>query len=142
MVGTAVVIIDKDGGRATELRENGDIPVFISPSGDQNQRTPWNEAVEINAASGDVTIHTPASGKKFYVETLVIALRNAAGITLKSGTTKISGQMSLAANGGIAINNGDTMLRGRAVGNSFVISTSGDGGIVPVVGGYAAGYDE
>ena len=130
-------ITDKDGGLAVELRSpKGDFPVYQSSSGD---RTYWNEVIDFTA-SGDNTIHTPASGKKFYVESLVFSIGASGEVQLKSGTTKISGPMNLAAYGGIAIDHADTMLRGRAVDNAFILTVSNAATLD--VGGYALGYDE
>lgn len=133
-----VVISDKDGGLSTELRSpKGDIPVFLSPSGD---RTIWNAVINISA-TGDNTIYTPAAGKKFYIQDLQLTVRAACGLILKSGSTgNLTGQMMFAANG---IFNADhtAPLFSLAVSDAFVINTSGDG-LKPIVGGYVTGYDE
>lgn len=133
-----MVITDKDGGLAVELRSpHGDVPVFLSPSGD---RTVWNEVINISQ-TGDNTIHTPAAGKKFYVTDIVFTVRSAAGIFLKSGFgNNISGQLMFAANG-ICTADHVGQLVSRNVGDAFVINTSGDG-VTPILGGYALGYDE
>ena len=117
------------------------LSVVHTPSGD---RTYWNESIDLNdgtPASG-VTVHTPASGKKFYIDTLVLATGTSGEVQFYSDTTKISGSMPLAVNGGIAIDHGSfderSKFRGRAVNNPFNIKLSR----TMQVGGYVTGYDQ
>lgn len=134
-----VVIADKDGGLAAELRApHGELPVYLSPSGD---RTNWNESINISA-SGDTTIHTPATGKRFYVQNLILKNRPACGIQLKSGTTILTGNMSFAANDQLVVSHvGEPPLASKATGDTFIVTTSGDG-VTPLVSGWATGYEE
>lgn len=134
MGGAGVVIQDKDGGLALELRApKGDLPVYISPSGD---RTNWNEVINVTN-TGDSTIHTPASGKRFYVSTIVFVCGASGSLLVKSGTTNISGPMNFGVNGGMVGKQLDG-LYGRAINDALILTP-----VSPMaIGGYAVGYDE
>ena len=123
---SAVVISDKDGGRAVELRENGDLPVFINPSGDAGARSYWNENINISG-TGDFTVHTPASGKKFYVTAMAFSLGVSGEVQMKSGTTAISGPMNFDRFGGLVTTStpeNPVVMRGRAVDNTLILSVT------------------
>lgn len=135
-MGTSVTIVDKDGGLAVELRSpKGDLPVYISPSGDRQY---WSEV--INITTGVNVIHAPASGKKFYVESIVMSCGASGEVQFYSGTTPISGPMNFQAYGGMAVDHADGNLRGRNVGESFNLTVTNPTTVD--VGGYANGYDE
>lgn len=138
-----VAIADKDGGLAAELRApKGDIPVFMSPSGD---RTYWQESISITG-TGDNTIHTVASGKRFHITSLYLTVQHAgAMIRLKSGaTSNLSGDIRLAAQAQFSVaglTNDVPVLDAVTADHNFVINTSGDY-IAPYVAGFVRGYDE
>ena len=97
---SAVVIADKDGGIITELRAQiGALPVYLPGTGDGIGRAYWDEQINITA-SGDNTIHTVPSGKRFFIDTLVLSVEQAgSAVRLKSGASdNISGVLRLPAN--------------------------------------------
>jgi len=139
---SSVVIADKDGGILTELRGGrGDLPVYLAASGDG--RNYWTEKIDITA-TGDNTIHTPATGKRFYVTNLTFSTGVSGEVLFKSGTTDISGPMNLAAYGGISVavtNPTDPpLLQGSAINNAFVLMVRN--AATMDVGGFCSGYDE
>lgn len=138
------VISDKDGGRITELRgEIGALPVYYPGTGDGSSRQYWFEQINIST-SGDNTVHTTQSGKRFFINSIVFTVPQAgAAIRLKSGASDvISGFIRPPALTPVtASSQQEPFLRGAAIDQNFVINTSGDG-MTPYVGGWVAGYDE
>lgn len=141
---TQVVIGDKDGAILTELRAQiGSIPVYYPGTGDGRGRAYWDEQINITA-SGDNTIHTVPSGKRFFIDTLVLTVEQAgSAVRLKSGADdNISGVLRLQANTPFSVQHGyEAVLKGRRNDQNFVVNTSGDN-FTPYVGGWATGYDE
>lgn len=136
-------ITDKDGGIATELRSDGAIPVYMPGTGDGNSRQYWSEQINISA-SGDNTIHTVPSGKRFFIHTILFTVPQAgSAVRLKSGAGQnISGVIRPPALTPVfASNERDAVLMGKYIDDNFIISTSGDR-FVPYVGGFVTGYDE
>lgn len=109
-----------------------------TPSGD---RTYWNEVIDITVA-GDNTIHTPATGKAFYIDSIVMVNAQSGELYFKSGTTPITGPMNFAGNGRMIIDHSSfderAKLRGRAINDILVINTAA----AIDVGGYVTGYDQ
>lgn len=140
----AVTISDKDGGIQTELRAQiGAVPVYFPGTGDGRGREYWNDQIDITG-SGDQTVHTVASGKRFFVDTLVLTIQSAgAAIRFKSGASdNISGVLRFPANIPLSIIHGyESQLRGKRNDQNFVINNSGDN-FTSYIGGYATGYDE
>lgn len=54
------------------------------------------------ASAGDNTILAAVGGARIHVHNYVLVADGAVGVTWKSGSTELSGAMSIAANGGIA----------------------------------------
>lgn len=87
--------------------------------------------VNANAAGGDTTViaadaSTPT--RKIRIFNLVLFAKAACVMTLKSGSTAISGPMSLAINSGFsAIAAPSAHFLETAPGQAFVINTSADG---------------
>jgi hypothetical protein len=114
------------------------LAVAQTPSGD---RTYWNEVIDLTVA-GDNTVHTPATGKAFYIDNLFFSTGHSGEVLFKSGTTNITGPMNFSVNGRIAIDHSSfderAKLKGRAINNTFVINLAS----VMDVGGYVTGYDQ
>ena len=137
-------ITDKDGGIVTELRAQiGSLPVYFPGTGDGTAREYWREQINITA-SGDQTVHTVASGKRFHIDTIALTVQQAgAAIRLKSGASdNISGVLRLPANTPFGVSHGhEAGLQGKRNDQNFIINASGDY-FSPYVGGWATGYDE
>jgi hypothetical protein len=87
--------------------------------------------VSANAAGGDTTV-IPADAqsptRKVRIFNLVLFAKAACVVTMKSGSTAISGAMSLAINSGFsAIAEPSAHFMETAPGQAFVINTSADG---------------
>lgn len=139
-----ISIADKDGGIITELRPQlGAIPVYLPGSGDGRGRAFWSESIDLTG-TGDTTVHTVPSGKRFFLDTLVLTAQQAgAAIRLKSGASdNLSGVLRLPANDPLHVSHGaEATLKGARNDHNFIINTSGDY-VTPYVGGWATGYDE
>lgn len=137
-------ISDKDGGIITELRaQMGTLPVYFPGTGDGTGRAYWSEQINITG-TGDQTVHTVPSGKRFRIDTLVLETQQAgAAIRLKSGAGQnISGVMRLLANTPFTVSHGENAnLKGAYADNNFVINSSGDY-MEPYLSGWVTGYDE
>ena len=88
----------------------------------------FGKSVAINtASSGDNTIHTTTSGKRFLVYHVWIQAEGAVDVTFKSGAgTSLSAPISFAANAEKGWSfSGVPVLRGNAVGDTFIINLGG-----------------
>jgi hypothetical protein len=81
--------------------------------------------VAINNATSDDTIVSGVTGRQIEVLSYNISADSATDITIKSGSTAITGPMSTAATGSIH-SDGDPVLR-TAVGEALVIDSSAGG---------------
>lgn len=144
MVGSLVVIGDKDGAVVTELRAPlGAIPTYDVGTGDGTSRQYWQEQIQITS-TGDQTIHTVESGKRFSVQTIVLEVQQAGtAMRLKSGANQtLSGVIRLGANTPLSVMHAnESPLKGKYINDNFVINTSGDY-VIPYVTGWVTGYDE
>lgn len=140
----AVTIADKDGGIMTELRPQiGVIPVYFPGSGDGRGRQYWREQINITA-TGDQTVHTVGSGKRFHIDTIVLEVQQAgAALRLKSGAdNNITGVLRLLANTPLhAVHGYESQLHGKENDQNLLINVSGDY-FSPYVSGWVTGYDE
>lgn len=82
-------------------------------------------AITTTAASGDATIHATASGVYFLCFALWVASSAGIDVTVKSGSTAISGAIPVSA-GGILDwkGQGYPIFRGRAAGDALVLNAS------------------
>ena len=87
----------------------------------------------IASASGDTTVIAAVSTRRFSIKRLFLVAKGAVDVQFKSGSTLISGVMSMAANGQIDLPDGsESFFIGTVVNNAFVINLSG----AIVVGGF------
>lgn len=139
-----MTIADKDGGIVTELRSQiGVIPVYLPGTGDGQGRKYWSKQISVTG-SGDSTIHTPDTGKRFNVDTLVITVQHAgSALRFKSGASQnLSGVIRLPANTPFGITHGENAgLQGKSIDDALILNASGDY-LTPYVGGWVTGYDE
>ena len=98
-VGTAVCIVDKDGGRVVELDSLGNLPVFIGASGDKvfggvfvqpgTLNAPVgvikNRNAEYSSAQTGTVIWTPASGKRIYLYGVAISTNVVGAVRINMG---------------------------------------------------------
>ena len=82
------------------------------------------QKIDINTL-GDNTI-IPASTGAINIIHIWLIVANAVGVTFKDGTTAITGKMSLATNGGFAVNANREFPIILSAGNAFVINLDGN----------------
>lgn len=144
MAASSVQIVDKDGGRAVELKgdRDGSLPIHVPPSGD---RVYWTKPIDI-VTLGDNVVHTPASGKKFHITAISFTLAHSGEVQFKSGASGgIGGPMNFAVNGGLAIaspapkgDNERPLMRGILNDDTLIINLAARADL----GGFVSGYDE
>jgi hypothetical protein len=82
--------------------------------------------ISTTAASGDATIHATAAGLYFVVFHLFVNTSAAMSLTIKSGTTALSGAIPMSAITDLEWSGGDVPLfKGRASGDAFILNASG-----------------
>ena len=82
--------------------------------------------ISTTAASGDATIHSTSTGLYFVVFHVFVNTSAAMNLTVKSGSTSISGAIPMAALTDLEWTGGDVPLfKGRASGDAFILSASG-----------------
>ncbi|ANS05910.1 hypothetical protein [uncultured Mediterranean phage] len=85
------------------------------------------QTVEIDnsGASGDYTIHATPAGVRFICPHIYLHSEGAIAATFKSGSTNISGPISIAAEEVMEVlNDGFGVFHGRLSGEDFVVNVS------------------
>lgn len=79
------------------------------------------------ATSGANTIFTPRAGQRFCVHVLYLQAEAGVDVTVKSGSTALSGDIAFAANAERTWDNsGAAVFAGRVAGEAFVLTLSGN----------------
>lgn len=82
------------------------------------------EDVAISAAAETQELRAAIAGRQFEVLSYAFVCDAASTVTFKSGSTNISGPMSIAANGGVSSDGGGEALFTTAVGEALNITNS------------------
>lgn len=98
----------------------GAIPVYSS-AGVASLGT--NLAIS-NSSSGDTTVVTGVASKSVRVYRLVLVFGGTTTITLKDGTTALTGAMTFNAGGSLSLDVGSVPWWVTTAGNGFVINSS------------------